>query len=189
MKHCSNLRADREIGDYWERQFCEMAAEIGLLFTPMQIGRNESAQAYGKNGKKWNTLTLPDVTVWTYPGQHHEIKHKNPTRFGSFGLEAYRLRALLNFARETQQDVMYTIHNHDFSGGRDSRENYLAHWLTVNVLELDGPWNYESFLSSWVNGVEKKVLQYFWPISMWVPLAEYWQVEQVQPQLAMELAL
>jgi hypothetical protein len=173
MGHCEDLSSDRGLGEYWERQFCKMAARCGFWFTPMQIGRNKSAQAYSRNGQ-WASLTLPDITVWTFPGQHHEIKHKNPTKHGSFGLERYRLNALLEFSEETHQDVMYTIHNHDLSGGRMAKRNDIAHWITVNVKELDGTWTFEGRFPSWVNGSKKKVLQYFWPITYWRPLKSYW---------------
>jgi len=172
MGHCTDNGADREIGKFWERQFCLLAMRRGLMFSPMQIGRNGSAVAY--QGPRWKPLTLPDVTVWTAPGQHHEIKHKNPTSHGTFGLERYRLDALLAFARETEQDVMYTIHNHDLAGGRDVQINEVGHWLTVNVLELDGAWSFRGRGWSWVNGKKQEVEICYWPADKWVSLAEYW---------------
>lgn len=175
MKHCGNLKADRKLGELWERNFCKLAARHGLTFTPMQIGRAESAQAYSIQNGKWNSLTLPDITVWTAPGQHHEIKHKNPTSHGSFGLEVYRFNALIAFAQETGQDVMYTIHNHDLCGGRNTTVNKIEHWFTVNVLDLPGR---HSFLSkngsSYVSGVKTKVPIFYWQTDLWTPLAEYW---------------
>lgn len=151
-----------------------MAAQYGYMFTPLQIGRNKSVSAY-YGGTKWNRLTLPDITIWSYPGQHHEIKHKSPTRYNQFGLEEYRLKSLVKFARATCQDVMYTIHNHAMSGGRDTVENQIQHWLTANVLELimhiDG--KYPGF--SWVDGKRKEVLIFYWNISRFYPLLEYWK--------------
>ena len=114
MKQCSNLVADSTLGQYWERQFCCMAANFGFMFSPLQIGRSTSAMAY--KGKAFNCFTLPDITIWTFPGQHHKIKHKNPTHTCEFGLEVYRFDALVAFAQETRQDVMYTIDNHDLAG-------------------------------------------------------------------------
>lgn len=170
-----DIQADRQIGKYWEREFCKMAAGHDFLFSPMQIGRNEAVMAYEKNGTAWKRLLLPDVTIWTSPGQHHEIKHKNPTRRGTFGLEVYRFHSLLHFAKETNQDVLYTIHNHDLSGGRDSRINDIGHWITTDVLSLNKTWVFSCELPSWVNGIkEADVLQYFWPINFWVPLSAYW---------------
>lgn len=178
VEHCGNNGADRALGDYWERVFCYMAATYGRSFTPLQIGRNDSAQAACILGGRWHKEVLPDVTIWTHPGQHHEIKHKNPSRDGYFGLELYRFEALMWFAEETQQDVMYTIHNHDLSGGRDARENHIEHWFTVNVRELDGHWAKLRSHYSYYNGerTKTKIRQYFWSPDLWVPLQEYWQV-------------
>lgn len=174
-KHCVNNSADRELGAYWEKEFCKMAAAFGFVFTPMQIGHGSAICAFGKNDQQWERFLLPDVTVWTYPGQHHEIKHKAPTSRGTFGLEAYRFHALLDFSQETQQDVMYTIHNHNLSGGRASALNDIAHWSTAKISELDKTWIFSGCFPSWINGIrEDKILQYFWPISLWMPLTEYW---------------
>lgn len=173
MEHCKNNVADREIGAFWERQFCLLSADVGKSFTPMQIGRDNSAMAFSKNGR-WNKYTLPDVTVWTAPGEHHEIKHKNPTKNGMFGLEVYRFNALFWFARETQQDVMYTIHNHALAGGREIKENKIEHWITANILALNDNWVYTTNGNSWVNGQRKETQIHYWPISLWQPLVAYW---------------
>ncbi len=170
--HCQDLVRDRTLGQYWERQFCKMARDYGFMFTPMQIGRKESVVAY--KGRDWNVYTLPDVTMWTAPGQHHEIKHKNPTRSGEFGLERYRFDALRAFAEETEQGVFYTIHNHDLSGGAQATVNHMAHWLTANVLTLDGRWSVERWMSSWVNGQKRQVSILFWSVELWQPLADLW---------------
>ena len=174
--HCADNAADRELGKFWEKRFCLLAAGFELSFTPMQIGRSDSAAAYSRPSNKWNIHTLPDITVWTYPGQHHEIKHKNPTKHGTFGLEVYRLDALIWFANETQQDVMYTIHNHDLSGGRNGKENKPEHWFTVNVLDLVGNEAHQGeHTDSYVNGKPKARSIYYWKTSLWIPLVEYWQ--------------
>ena len=173
---CKNLQADRGLGEYWEREFCKLAAQQGFSITPMQIGRTKSAQAYRQEGSAWHHLTLPDITVWTCPGQHHEIKHKNPTQHGAFGLEKYRLDALLWFANETKQDVLYTIHNHDLSGGRDKKENNIEHWLTAKITDLDGKHNFACMFTSYVNGEKRKVPGFYWDMKLWQPLSEYWRI-------------
>lgn len=173
-QHCSDNKADRDIGEYWERQFCTMAAGYGLMFTPLQWNKTSSAVAAQRTPHGWHVLTLPDIAIWTAPGQHHEIKHKSPTANGNYGLEVYRFNALLDFAAESGQAVMYTIHSHDLSGGREVRRNDIAHWLTVNVFDLvekqsatyDGP--------SWVNGIRKIVPIHYWHRSLWMSLADYW---------------
>lgn len=176
MAHCKDNVADRKLGEGWERQFCLLAAAVGKSFTPMQIGRDGSAMAFSKNGR-WNKYTLPDVTVWTAPGEHHEIKHKNPTKNGMFGLEVYRFNALLWFAKETQQDVMYTIHNHDLAGGREIEVNKLDHWITANILALNDSWAYTANGYSYINGERKETQIYYWPTNLWQPLAAYWSPE------------
>jgi len=175
IEHCQNLTADRSLGKQWERNFCVLAADYGFMFSPLQIGHNGSAVAYTRTDQKWNHFTLPDVTVWSYPGQHHEIKHKNPTRDGCFGLEVYRLNALVAFAEETRQHVLYTIHNHDLSGGRNGTENHIEHWWTVRVEDLVDTHRRQQRLTSWVNSqAQDGIEQRFWDAGLWMPLAAYW---------------
>lgn len=174
MNHCADNKADRNLGGFWERKFYEMAMKVGFSCTPMQIGHKGSVRAHQQIGKRQRHFSLPDVTIWTYPGQHHEIKHKNPTRDGDFGLEAYRFDALAWFARQTRQDVMYTIHNHDLSGGRDAKENHLEHWFTANICDLDGK-QWESSGASYIDGSARVTQIYYWHTDLWIPLAQYWR--------------
>lgn len=176
MLHCTDNRADRALGMTWERHFCELAATHGLVFSPLQIGRADSACAFWKEGQKWHSLTLPDVTIWTAPGQHHEIKHKAPTRDGCFGLEVYRFMALLSFARTTGQAVHYTIHNHALAGGRDSNVNNLDDWMTAEVRSLNGHWSRQQANgTSWIGGARHEgVSIYYWPSALWQPLGMLW---------------
>ncbi len=111
VSHCSNNALDRSVGAYWEQAFCKMAGSYGFTFSPLQLGRTGSAVASYRDGTAIKHLTLPDVAIWTAPGQYHEIKHKKPTTDGSFGLEVYRFDALKRFADTTRQAIMYTIHN------------------------------------------------------------------------------
>ena len=165
---------DRKIGEHWEKEFCYMANDYGYLFTGLQLDRKTSAVAY-QNSKRY---TLPDIVLWSAPGQFHEIKHKNPTKGGAYGLEVYRLEALLHFAKETNQNVYYTIHNYDLNGGKKSLENNIDHWFTANVLLL------AKFTSnkpsckwgSWINGRwVDNVPMWFWDTSLFTPLIDYWQ--------------
>jgi hypothetical protein len=180
--HCFDNSADRELGNFWEREFCKLAAATGYAFTPMQIGLARSAQFYRRDGKKWKQYTLPDVVIWTFPGQHHEIKHKNPTPDGCFGnppmfgLEAYRYYALAEFAEIARQDVLYTIHNHDLSGGRNSKLNDIAHWMTARVTDLIDIDFVQLNGKTYVDGKkESGVKIFYWHIERWIPLHEYWQ--------------
>lgn len=181
--HASNNKADRELGEYWERCFCVWAARFGKTFTPMQIGRKESAQAFNGVNGKYNSYTLPDVTVWTAPGEHHEIKHKSPIdNVEWYGLEEYRLNALLWFTRETKQDVLYTIHNHKLSGGRNSKIDKLEHWFTVNVLDLPDRIAHRKQIQSYVNGMTKQnIPTFFWHMDLWMPLLDFWKRNKKQP--------
>lgn len=164
----------RKLGKKWELAFCSLASEFGKSFTPMQIGRKDSIAAF-LGTKKY---TLPDVTVWTAPGEHHEIKHKNPTSWMMYGLEVYRFKALLWFARETKQDVMYTIHDWDAAGGRDAPNN-IEHWFTANVLHLNENWvETNSDWGSIVNGKwHNNVPIHFWSVDSWCSLSDYWAGE------------
>lgn len=176
--HGNNVEQDRALGEQWERNFCYWAFVYKKSFTPMQIGRTESAIAWETRDHKWNPYMLPDITVWTCPGEHHEIKHKNPTKkHNTFGLEVYRFEALLWFSCETQQRVMYTIHNHALSGGRNSLVNELNHWVTIDVKDLDNKWTWQSSGTSYVNGEPKRVPIYYWPKNLWIPLKEFWDKE------------
>lgn len=178
--HCTDLAGDRKIGELLERKFCAMAGSFGKAFTPHQIGRTMSAQAAQKSGREWRLWTLPDVTVWTFPGEHHEIKHKYATRAGLFGLEKYRFDALLWFADKTQQSVLYTIHDYEqqpdatMTARKRNVTNVRGHWLTCDVLKLKDCIRFTSKGDSYVNGVAKPVDIHYWHRSSFMPLIEYW---------------
>lgn len=162
---CQNLQDDRDLGAYWEREFCKLAAKHGRSFTAHQIGRPKSAQSYFIQGGKYHHMTLPDITVWTRPGEHHEIKHKDATAWGAYGLERYRVDALLWFAEETGQSVYYTIHDYSLQNAptREAQkrmpQSVPDHWLTCSIVELAdsiaGIDDREG--ASWVNGTKRIV--------------------------------
>lgn len=170
--HCANLQSDRKLGEIWEKNFGQLAIRHGLTVTAHQIGRQQSASAWYFEGDQKRHVILPDVVVWSFPGQHHEIKHKNPTKRGEFGLEAYRFDSLRWFQKTTKQPVFYSIHNHDFSGGRDGTDNRLEHWVTASVSILDGAWAREDENGhSYCNGqkIQTKIL--YWGTDLFIPLA------------------
>lgn len=175
--HCSDNSSDRIKGAYWERCFCKLAARNNYWVTPFQLGNSNSAAAYSLVINKWNILTLPDIVIWNAPGQYHEIKHKSPTYYGLYGLEKYRFNALLEFTKITSQPVLYTIHNHALNGGTDNRENYIEHWFTANILELDNRWAKKQENGvSWVNGIKRNDIEiYYWDSSLWQLLKTYWE--------------
>jgi len=177
--HCTNLAADRKLGAEWDVRFCTIAADYGKLFTPHQIGRKTSAAAYYRDNGERRRVILPDITIWSSPGEHHEIKHKVATKTGYYGLEEYRLHSLREFADRTEQRVYYTIHDWT-RAGKWAVENDPRDWITCELSELyaaiidrSGP--YRNWGSSWVGGVEKRVPIWFWPVGLWVPLTSVWQ--------------
>lgn len=174
--HCSDLAEDRKIGAYWERAFCALAANHAKAITALQLASpDESAAAHFRtNEGGWSRWALPDVVVWTSPGEHHEIKHKTTTPDGRYGLEQYRFQALVEFARETRQDVLYTIHDWGLAGGKDVTVNHIDHWRTAPILSLVGKGTATEF-PSWRGGQRvDKTPGLMWPASLWTPLADYW---------------
>lgn len=177
--HCEDNKSDRELGEHWERQFCIMAAWAGKFFTPHQIGKPAvAASFYGLQGGLWKQGLLPDVTIWSAPGEHHEIKHKNPTRDGCYGLEVYRLQALIRFANTTGQQVLYTIHDWGHAGCRSSREpceNRAEDWFFADVSDLSRSWTRERPGPSYVNRVKQVVPIRYWRASdYFMPLSALW---------------
>lgn len=178
MIQCADNATDRKIGEFWEKQFCAMAYERGKLFTPHQWKRENSAVAFIKPSgiSKIYTLTLPDATVWNFPGEHHEIKHKNPTKTGSYGLELYRYKALYDFRAITGQPVYYTIHNHDLSGGRNSTENNIKHWVCAKIGDdINAENAFHAQGKSYISGQEKSgIIILYWRVDLFYPLEKIW---------------
>jgi len=169
--HCTDNEENRQIGAFWECEFCKMAKHYGHVFTPHQWGRGRiAAFAYSASGR----IILPDITIWSGAGQHHEVKHKNPTPYRMFGLESYRFDSLVTFADTTAEPVYYTIHNWEVIG-RDSKENRPVDWQFCEIKTLrDTPYK-EAWGRSWVNGAEKRVPILYWPVTYFVPLTQLWQ--------------
>jgi hypothetical protein len=171
---CENLQMDRNVGTYWEKQFASLALERGFTFTTHQIGKNSSAVAECPRSGSPHILTLPDVTIWTAPGQHHEIKHKIPTRYGSYGLEVYRFNALLWFWKETGQSVYYTIHDYSWCGDKQNQECRIEDWRTASVEKLRGRQKLTKYGDSYVNGNRKTVEIHYWDMNLFRPLNDLW---------------
>ena len=176
--HCVDLESDRKLGALWERKFCELAAHFGRVFTAHQLNRLGAACAAGLGV---NHLLLPDITLWSAPGEHHEIKHKAPTELGCFGLEQYRFAALLQFARLTGQRVFYTIHDHSRAGGRTATVIRLEDWVESEVRSLEGQQELAWGLS-WVNGESKRVPICYWSAKLFAPLAQHFATSAVLPE-------
>lgn len=174
VEHCPDLPGARRLGEYWEGQFVLLMGQQGLAFTRHQLERNGAAQwtmaPPGSRGP-WSSRLLPDITIWSAPGQHHEITHKAPTKRGCYGLEVYRFQALLAFAHETRAAVFYTVHDHSLAGGRDARVNDIAHWCTAEVRALEHTWERLANSATWYGGQPREVPTYYWRVERWRPLA------------------
>lgn len=181
--HCEDNATDRAVGAHWERQFCVMAAALGKMFTPHQLPlAAKSASAFGRaDDGSWARWLLPDVTIWSAPGEHHEIKHKNQTPDGCYGLEVYRLDSLVEFARTTGQTVLYTIHDWEIAGAATSRSpvrNDLRHWFAADVRDLAQRSTKGGRGYSYVRGVRCEVEMRYWTASRYfTPLAAIWGQE------------
>lgn len=192
IRNGADNTTDRDTGAYWENQFCRMARTSGKSFTPHQFKRpDNSALFYGPSsdieGKsQW---TLPDITIWSAPGEHHEIKHKRPTADGMYGLERYRIDALVRFANVTAQAVYYTIHDWDMAGAANSQErveNDLSHWLVGDIARLSKGCTRSGKADTWYAGsLRKDEPIWYWTadptrkFAWFRPLAELWTAEVV----------
>ena len=162
--HCGNVKNDRALGELWESNFCKLLPE-GCVFDLHQKDRTSSAVLRVVEPESIDRgITSPDVTVYWGSSvvSHHEIKHKNATRDGCFGLEEYRVKSLLEFMKRSGQDVYYTIHDHDFSDGRDGKVNDIKHWLTSSLSELLKDVLRKSDSPSYRNGKKVDELTYYW---------------------------
>ena len=182
MSNHRDAASARAIGERWERNFCVLAADHGKVFSPHQIDRpDKSASAWGprENGK-YSRYLLPDVTIWSAPGEHHEIKHKNQTPDGCYGLERYRLNALVCWANTTGQQVLYTIHDWEKAGARGADENVpnrIEHWYFADVEDISRRHTKVTQRgTSLVNGMLKNDVEIvYWTARRYFhPLAELW---------------
>ncbi len=180
------MMSDRELGEYWENKFCVMAAhsDFGRSFVKHQFRRSGATVAEYKLGGRHHTVTMPYVTILTTPGEHHEVKHKDPTQYGKFGLEVYRFNALVWILRETGQNVYYTIHNYALQPEkiREERKHnplcYKTHWVTASIEELiDNISIRGNHCPSLIGGkITANVPQYFWDKGIFRPLISLWSV-------------
>jgi hypothetical protein len=173
--HCGNLGSDRALGSYWERAFAELALRWGYSFTTHQIGKNKSAIAECRSRGSPNIFTLPDVTIWTAPGHHYEIKHKIPTKYQTYGYEAYRFNTLVWFWKETNQPVLYTIHDYSWCGNRDNTICRIEDWRVASIEKLFGRQKLTRDGASYINGQRTICTIHYWDVSLFRPLREYWE--------------
>jgi hypothetical protein len=162
--HCGNLTRDRRLGDIWESNFCGLLPD-GCSFIRHQKDRN-AASVFGvvDPGGVIRLSPSADVSVWWGRGitTHHEIKHKNATRGGLFGLERYRINSLCEFMQRVGQDVHYTIHDHDCSGGPHGEVNDIKHWLTLSLQALLSDVDDKRKSASYRNSDRVMEMTYYW---------------------------
>lgn len=173
---CQDILADRELGAFWEKQFGRLAMKKGLTVTPNQIGRSSSASAFYMTADgAYRRLILPDFVIWSLPGQHHEIKHKDPAKTGKkrgcYGLERYRFDSLVRFQEICGQSVFYTIHDWSLAGGKQEKVNHIDHWLTIPITDMVGTEQHAEEGLSWINGTQATTELVYWPSSLFVPLS------------------
>jgi len=179
VSHCSDNAADRATGALWERKFQLMMVNQGFLVTMHQLRKSGSAIAVTRVSGNVKAFTLPDASVWDAPGFDAEIKHKDPTSQNTFGLEEYRLKSLVAFARRSGRCVQYVVHDYSRcpGGTRADRKSYpesqIEHWITADVLDLYSNRTDPRWGTSYVNGQPKRVPIHYWPTSLWVPVADF----------------
>lgn len=170
-KHAAQNAYDRAIGEAWEARFEAMARDLGW-----ECARAVAPEVWWKKSEP-----LPDRTVRRDGKREwHEIKHKDPTRWtGEFGLEGYRMNALLHLAEVTGDPVLYTIHDWRLAGASSSDEdveNRLRDWRTVEVAALQETESRSAEGFTYYSGQKVRTKIYYWRKSLWAPLATYWNV-------------
>ena len=162
--HCGDINRDRRLGDFWEDKFCSLLPG-GCSFIRHQKDRNAGA-VFGvvDPGGVVRWSPSPDVTAWWGRGitSHHEIKHKNATTNGQFGLEEYRVNSLSDFMQRVGQEVHYTIHDHDCCGGPNAILNDIKHWVTMSLEALIRCVDSKRNSPSYRNGQRVMEMTYYW---------------------------
>lgn len=180
---------DRNLGAFWEGMFCQLLPR-GTKFVRHQLDKSRSAVKEWIDGNgSIQTTPLPDVTVYHGLGREssHEIKTKNPSRSGQFGLEVYRFEALLQHARDSSGGANYTIHDWGKAGGKHRTENDIGHWITASFLDLEKRDRYSTEYSSWVDGVwTENVPMYFWNKDRFMPLSVF--LEDMAEEIRLDMA-
>jgi hypothetical protein len=181
------VAARREQGACWELNFARLAFDYNRDPVVLhQYGRTAAAVAwvadpFSPRGVK--TLVSPDVSLFGFGGhEHHEVKHKEATRSGCYGLEVYRLRSLASFARRSMGEVYYTIHDWRRAGAENAAEpteNRIGDWVAANVVGLElSAARQDGTCPSIVDGhFEERVPTAFWPTSEFRPLLDLWTYE------------
>jgi hypothetical protein len=103
------LEEDRKKGIEAEVNFCKLLQKYDCFTYRFQKGYNKAAVL--ERGDEY--IILPDV--WVIPLNNDdffcEVKSKYPSRYGSYGLEEYRILSLLRISAVTKRKVLYAVYD------------------------------------------------------------------------------
>lgn len=107
-RRCRDLRKDRLKGAEAEERFCEIMRSIGYEAERLQPRAKERAATKEIRGER---IVIGDVDVKTPSGEvfNVEVKSKYPNRFGSYGMEEYRIDHYMRYEKLTEIPVIYAI--------------------------------------------------------------------------------
>jgi hypothetical protein len=187
IAQCADIVSDRALGEYWEKQFCRMAVNLGRTVIPLQLKREGSIAAYSLEGGRIKPRTMPDVIEGAGLAEAHEIKHKDPSAKGYIGLERYRWEALVKIRNSTGMPIRYTIHNYATVTGYSRkgedrqrcklhRENDISNWASATIEQLESG-QISGTSSSYINGrSQDDVRMIYWPVEKFEPLSRVWKI-------------
>ncbi|MBV6343313.1 hypothetical protein [Candidatus Magnetobacterium casense] len=166
---------ERVLGNFWSQKFADM---MNRWYGVHKFDKAPSPIITLPNGMR---IILADVLLLEKEGENYycEVKHKAPTKFGSYGLEEYRFNSLKRLQEYVRAKVLYVIHDHSLNGGRDNPYNDINHWkvATIPVL-VDSP-HIRHPGPSLVNGVRQiGVPIYYWATTLWIPVNNFFQLER-----------
>lgn len=149
----------REVGSKWEKEFAKIVGARGALYCLHQEDRDKSATFHFYEDGTLKSKPLPDVTVFTSPGFHAEVKHKSPTRTGWIGLERHRIAAMRMLADASGQHVLYVVHRSDTD-----------EWIACSIKRFERLAEREMMSPSLVCGVMQSVPTVYTPVSAFTSL-------------------
>lgn len=165
----------RELGNYWSQNFAKM---MNRWYGVHKFDKAPSPIITLPNGAR---IILADVLLLEKDGENYycEVKHKSPTRFHCYGLEEYRFGSLQRLQEYVKAKVLYVIHDHSLNGGRDNPYNDINHWRVADIPLLTHSPHTCSPGPSLIDGQRKTgVPIYYWVITLWSPLQEYFEFER-----------
>jgi hypothetical protein len=124
-------------------------------------------------------VILPDVWVLqrSTENSYCEVKHKQPNKFGNYGLEKYRFDSLINLTAWAKGKVLYVVHDYSLTGGKFIKINNPKDWFVADIKNLALSDRKTFPGDSLVNGTMQRVLIHYWNKSLWIPLTQYFGIE------------